>query len=380
MLSLLPPSLLLPARAALSTLSTSLLSSTPPPSPTLASGSAGLSLAHAYLSRAFPDRPHAEAAARLFSDAFARAPGLPPSLLDGFAGVAWVADHLRGEDSEDPNTEVDVALLSLLEGDWRGTFGVSDGLAGLGIYSLERGEPGAELLERIVHRLTLGATRALPGVAWRDGNASVAALLAAASVADVAKDVAQPLFKASAEWLVAQPDLSPIDALALVRAAQEAGGKGVEKKAIAAALKSIDAADAAPEAASGPVKASPAKKAVRAATQAKAGKGSAKAKAAPTPDAAAGTAAGADAAAHDALDRSPMWIAHAFHALHVLTGDPRFATAARSWFKRLLAEPIPDAPGLLDGRAGLALILSAAVSKDESALAWNRVLVPAAAP
>ncbi len=339
-ISLLSPALLRTARARVASLSTLLLRLPPSrlPDATVARGSAGVALAHAYLARLYPDRPHARAAIRHLSHAFAHAPGLPASLLDGFVGPAWVAEHLRGDASADPNEDVDGALQDLLGKKWRGTFGVADGLSGLGIYALERGEEGGDLLEAVVHRLALGAARALPGIAWRDGNGAACAVLGAASASRIARDIAHPLFKASAEWLVAQPDLAPMDALALVRAARAAGPKALERRAIAAALRTLDA----------PI-------------------------ASDTPDA-------PDAPeAPEALDRGGMWTAHAAHALYRLTDEPRFRAAARAAVKHLLAVPDPRSPGLLDGRAGLALVLATATSKDPAASEWDRVLVPTAA-
>ena len=75
--------------------------------------------------------------------AVARQP-LGPGLMQGFTGVAWTIAHLA--DSAAPGA-ADAALTDMLRRDaWRGTYDLVGGLVGMGIYALERGSQGIELL------------------------------------------------------------------------------------------------------------------------------------------------------------------------------------------------------------------------------------------
>jgi hypothetical protein len=80
------------------------------------------------------------------SEAVATQP-LPPDLYQGFTGIAWAVEHLRGTDvaEEDPLTELDEALAGLLRTrPWQYHHDLVSGLVGLGVYALERlPRPGA---------------------------------------------------------------------------------------------------------------------------------------------------------------------------------------------------------------------------------------------
>src|SRR5689334_22682964 len=84
--------------------------------PALAGGYAGLALAHARLHPLFPRAGHRRLAERTLDRAIY---GLartvqPPSLHDGFAGVAWVVEHLRGDGDGDAAEGIDAALIRFL--------------------------------------------------------------------------------------------------------------------------------------------------------------------------------------------------------------------------------------------------------------------------
>jgi hypothetical protein len=115
--------------------------------------------------------------------ALAAAGGLPPledafarladadvgfALHRGFTEVAWVAAHLwRGApDLDEVLRPVDEALLSLLDQAWEGPFDLAFGLAGLGVYALERWPAAAatRLLEGVVRQLDALAE---PSGGWR---------------------------------------------------------------------------------------------------------------------------------------------------------------------------------------------------------------------
>lgn len=138
-----------------------------PPSPehSLATGAGGLALFYAHLDRSRPDDEHE----RLAFDALDRVVEATAEtdagigLYQGFPGVAWLAEHLQalygeteGDDLDDLNAEVDQALLPLLAtSPWPWDVELIDGLAGLGLYALERldAATGGEILRRVVDRL-----------------------------------------------------------------------------------------------------------------------------------------------------------------------------------------------------------------------------------
>jgi lantibiotic biosynthesis protein len=126
-------------------------------------GHEGLALFYGYLSltEAGAER-HAQRADQLLEQAVANLANVPmrPALYGGFTGVAWVADHLAtilGESTaeDDRNEEIDEILLALLAGPWIGDYDLISGLAGFGVYALDRfPRPSAvRCLEGIVDRL-----------------------------------------------------------------------------------------------------------------------------------------------------------------------------------------------------------------------------------
>ena len=145
----------------------------------LAGGLAGQALFYAYLALSTGE----EGAADLAADLLDRAAGelastpLPPTLYAGFPGVAWTMEHLQGrlfvseegEEAEDPVQEIDEALLGpLSRSPWVGEYDLIGGLAGLGVYALERlPRPTAVvLLEQVVDRLAELAEEMEEGSAW----------------------------------------------------------------------------------------------------------------------------------------------------------------------------------------------------------------------
>src|SRR4029079_16935527 len=75
----------------------------------------------------------------------------------------------EGEEDEDPIQEIDEALLApLARSPWLGEYDLIGGLAGLGVYALERlPRPAARtLLERVVDRLAELSEEMEEGAAW----------------------------------------------------------------------------------------------------------------------------------------------------------------------------------------------------------------------
>lgn len=112
----------------------------------LAGGSAGTALFFGHLSR-LPgfERWQARSHQQLEAAIQALRPGTAPSLFGGYVGVAWTIEHLTrevfGRDSEDPNADVDAALLQILEaGRWGRRLDLVSGITGIGLYALDRAE------------------------------------------------------------------------------------------------------------------------------------------------------------------------------------------------------------------------------------------------
>src|SRR4051794_21435633 len=192
----------------------------------LSRGEAGRALTLAHLDRALPGRGYDDASREALRAAIAAVSRQPlgPGLMQGFTGVAWTIAHLA--DATAPGA-ADEALVGLLRRDgWRGGYDHVGGLVGVGVYALERGRAGAELLELVVARLC-GRAECHNGTAtWftpRDelhptvhervphgyynlgiahGVPGVAAVLAGAVRAGV--DEAGPLLDATVNWIAGE--------------------------------------------------------------------------------------------------------------------------------------------------------------------------------
>jgi hypothetical protein len=373
----------------------------------LAGGEAGIALFLAYLEAARPNRGYGEAAIEHLERAIDGMQELvaQAGLYSGFAGVGWAVEHLSGrlfDDVEDPGGEVAGVLADHVgQSPWRFHYELIVGIAGLGIYGVER-QPrpgGEECVRQVVARLSelaeqqgdgltwftphlwlapadrevyaqgnynLGLSHGVPGVIGFLGEAL--AVLAGAPAAE-----ARTLLKGAVAWLLAQelppgaPSRFPASigsgvepvptriswcygdlgiSCALLAAARHAGESAWES----AALEIGRAAAARPFERAGVI----------------------------DPGLCHGTAGAA----------------HLFNRLYQASGEPLFAAAARGWLERTLAmrQPgsgcggfsawVPDESGtlgwhadrgLLTGSAGVGLALVAAASALEPA--WDRMLL-----
>lgn len=379
----------------------------------LAGGSAGKALFYAYLHLHTADPAAADRAADLLDHAAEDLAGTPmaPSLYSGFSGIAWVLEHLRGrlfeagDEEEDPVQEIDEALLSpLSRSPWVGEYDLIGGLAGLGVYALERlpRPSAAALLEQIVDRLAELAETMDDGTAWftpperlpewqreihsrgvynlgvAHGLPGVLPVLAGACAAGVAVERARPLLDSSVAWLLARrhgPEIpscfgttyapwedpapsrlawcygDPGIAAALLAAARAVGEPEWERQAIATAI-------------------------------------------------AAATRDESTAMIRDTgLCHGAAGLGHLFNRLYHETGEERIGQAARFWFERTLAMRAPGEgiagfrawevnpggepgwradSGFLEGAAGIGLALLGAVSTVEPA--WDRMLLVSLPP
>jgi len=206
--------------------------------PSLASGEAGFALLFEYLDRACPETGYGDVAQQRLEQAIdalgssVQTPGLYP----GFTGVSWVVEHLTGgsaeeDDEEDPNQEIDAALLNhLRQTPWMQHYDLISGLVGYGVYALERlpHPSAAACLELVVERLAELAQPRPEGFAWytpdhlipepnrpwyptgydnlgvAHGTPGVIALLARVYTSGVAADRTASLLAGGVSWLLAQ--------------------------------------------------------------------------------------------------------------------------------------------------------------------------------
>lgn len=147
--------------------------------PTLAGGAAGQAILFAYLAVATgePDFLDAAAARREQALDALEEVALAPGLYSGVAGIGWAIEHLRcivpalsAGDSSDLLDEVDDALATAVQR-WpaEAPYDLVSGLAGIGLYALERGPSGHALAGAVIERLVerarpTGAGRAF----WTD--------------------------------------------------------------------------------------------------------------------------------------------------------------------------------------------------------------------
>ncbi|HSK79565.1 MAG TPA: lanthionine synthetase C family protein, partial [Thermoanaerobaculia bacterium] len=203
-----------------------------------AGGQAGIALFFEYLDRARPGGDYGNLAHQRLEQAIdlLSSAGHDPSLFSGFTGVSWAVEHLQGgpaegEDEEDPNEEIDAALLGLLQKTpWPHDYDLVGGLVGYGVYALERlpRPSAAACLELVVERLAEVAQPRSEGLTWHTplaqvpelnrawypegldnlglahGTPGVIALLARICASGVTADRARPLLAGAVSWLLAQ--------------------------------------------------------------------------------------------------------------------------------------------------------------------------------
>ena len=377
--------------------------------PSLWEGWAGLALLFAYLEDSGLMKGGLETAVR-FQERAAEALGeaeLDPTLANGFTGVAWAEEHLEQrftplEDREDRTAEIDEALVRLLRRrPWQNPFDLAHGLVGLGVYGLERvsWDSGREVLGAALDALAELALQEPEGIAWftpaafvpdyqkprfpggyynlgvAHGVPGVAGLLAAALPTGVRPDLCRTLLTGAVTWILAHrlPSTAgsafpsfvvPGEEPSPTRLAWCYGDPGVAAVLLAAA-RALDRPDWEREALA----------VARAA--------------------AARPAAGS--LVHDAcVCHGAAGVGHLFNRFFQATGEEAFREAARYWLATALRfrqegqgvggflyhTSNPERPqesywhakpGVLEGAAGVALALTAAVTSTEPS--WDRSLL-----
>lgn len=367
--------------------------------PSLASGNAGLALAHAALHPLFPRRGHLDRAYDALDraiDQMARTP-MTPYLYSGFTGVAWVEEHLRGDPRDDANEAIDDALLGYLATPRNDSFDLIRGLSGIAVYALERlpRASARRILELVVERLDDMARKRRPGVAWWSdpewlppslretphpawnlgvghGVPGVIPALAGALEAGISSRTTRRLLDGAVTWLLAQEMRARTDA-GFARAV----GPGIVPEPTRSAWCYGDPGVAATLLAAATSASKPAWRyhAVRIALRASAR---------PVKECRVMDAG---------LCHGAAGLGHLYHRMYRTTGEPRFARAARAWFVRALSfrrasngiDQFPswniDAKGRetwdrdggwLTGAAGVALAFATALGADPS---WDRLML-----
>lgn len=336
------------------------------PGPALSRGQTSLALFFAYLEKAL-GQPEAGERAQHYLEAAVTALAEPPApavgLFFGFAGVAWVTEHLAaGEISakeDDLNEEIDEALLSLLrQSPWPGEVDLLGGLVGLGVYALERRPhpAAAAMLPLLAERLAECAGRTVePGMAH--GAAGTIALLARMLREGAAGPETASLLAATVDGVLARPSQEEGGDLAWC-----AGNAGLSVALLAAARASRrdDWEHAARRLAVTAAKRRPEEGRIF----------------------------------DPALCHGTAGLSHLFHRLYRATGDPALLAAARDWMERTLSQRQPGLgiggflcrgrqsdghfgwradPGFLTGAAGIGLAFLAAAAPAEPA--WDRLLL-----
>ncbi len=174
--------------------------------------------------------PHGrERAAELFTQAVRTLSRttMPPWLLKGFTGLAWINQHLPelGGGAGLGNEEIDRALLSILRREWTGHFDLLYGLVGLGIYGLDRlpSAQGREIVRRVVEHLDRLVERGEGTATWltapdeiaftpegsyslgmAHGLPAIIGFLAKAYEAGISRRSTRVLLEGSVPWLLRQ--------------------------------------------------------------------------------------------------------------------------------------------------------------------------------
>lgn len=353
----------------------------------LSAGAAGLAVFYAQLERA--GRGGEQTAGSLLDEAMHGVATQPlgPSLYAGFTGVAWAVEYAFDalERVEDPLGEVDGTLVRALErADWdRAPYDLIYGLVGIGVYALARWPRASsgDMLALVSRHLANRAQRTSDGAYWwtppelllgprrtlsprgvvdlgvAHGMAGIIPLLAHAGRLGAGGPVAAELADAAATWLLRHTVSDEVGGRTVpafvgtesdARPARSAwcyGDPGVSATLVLAAAEG------------GCFWAGPAQQlSVRAADR---------------PDRSCGVV---DAGfCHGAAG-----LAHLFNVMYQLTGEPALRSAATTWLDRTLDSvstalrrdggltmgQAPHLPwnglGLLEGLAGIALVLLAA--------------------
>jgi lantibiotic biosynthesis protein len=176
--SILPDTLRPAAEAALLDIEKALEQGAAEDPVSLSGGRAGFALFHAYLGLSREGDARNKSLERSMANLEGSVDALPylanyPHYYGGYSGVAWTVEHLQKvgafESEDDLNEDMDQEILKLLETmPWKGLTELIGGLAGLGIYGIERlpREGGKRVVARIIDHLETLAEHSPKGITW----------------------------------------------------------------------------------------------------------------------------------------------------------------------------------------------------------------------
>jgi lantibiotic biosynthesis protein len=380
---------------------TALIRSLPAPRATdqrgagLAAGSAGFAVCHAVAAQVLADEQAASLATACLDRAVEVMASLPMSmsLYSGFTGIAWSAslvDRLLPGGIEDRNDEIDLALARAVPRyPQDGPYDLIDGLGGIGVYALARWPrpAAADCLGGVLERLAGRARSEADGAYWWTGGSGLAGrraqlypaggvdlgvahgmagllpLLARACALGAGGPAVRALLDNAVRWLTERLIGSPAGTMIPSFVARDIepepartawcyGNPGV---AIALLLAARDAAEPGWERTGTDLAISAARR---------------------PPEFSGVTDAG--------ICHGTAGLAHLFNRLYQMTGEAELAAAAEFWMERTLAAcaralaadggPAPwNGPGLLEGAAGVALVLLAGCVPAEPV--WDQMLL-----
>lgn len=307
--------------------------------------------------------------------------GMGLGLFGGLAQVGWTVAHLaEGEDADEVTGAIDERFARELETReaWTGDYDLVSGLAGFGVYALERGDAGRALAVRVLEQLERLARPRGAGITWftrpellfasqradapegcwnlgvAHGAAGVIGLLARYVAAGVEPVRARAClegtmaFLLAAEpadrdgryppWYVEGHGSQPPPSTRLAWCYNDLG----TALALLSAARACDRGDWLGEALE--LARRCARRSVEAAEVIESG-----------------------------LCHGRAGAAHQFHRLYQATHEQVFADATRRWLDRLLAKRGTDDTSLLRGSCGMALVLAALVSDREPS--WDRLIL-----
>ncbi|MBV8200613.1 MAG: lanthionine synthetase C family protein, partial [Acidobacteria bacterium] len=393
----------------------------------LADGPAGKALFFHYLDQARPGQGHDERALAHLEAAIAATSeaATVPGLYSGFSGTAWVLEHLTGRllevpapGEDDPGEEVAAALASYLEhSPWLEDYDLISGLAGLGVWAVERAprSRGEEAVQSVTRRLGELAERRDGGITWltppermlaseairnpqglynlgvAHGVPGVIGVLGEMVAAGLAPEEARELLAGAVAWLLRQ-----------VRPAGSAGSAGSAGRFGYSVTPG--AGEAPPPARLAWCYGDPGIAAALLVAARAAGEPEWERQAVATAEAAAARPRDDGGVMDGGLCHGAAGLAHLYNRIFQATGEPAFKTEALAWLERLMAlrqpgegiagwrawRPIGDLtvpepvlgwvtdPGLLTGATGIGLALLGAISPVEPA--WDRILLSSVPP
>ena len=328
----------------------------PPGTAELGNGAAGAAVLFAYLAR--DDARWRPACDRWLAHAEDQVATLATaSLFHGFCGIGWAGDHIRavlGERDLEINSELDEALEEIIPVA-NVSFDLIAGLVGIGVYAFERG--AARCLELVVDRLHDAARdrfwlrpEQLPATEharWPTGRWDLGLAHGTPGViawlARFTEPRARALCESAIEWLLAHRQSGevafPAFAAPNAPAASARSGWCYGDAAIALALAQARRTELAIELARHAARRPRAPTVVEDAT----------------------------------FCHGAAGLAQIYGRLHAITGDAELAGAARYWLAETLRLEHGAAQGMLDGAAGVALVLHAATSGH--APDWDRAFL-----